>query len=57
MYHLGNSKDSGHYRAALFSNGELRHVTDDGIAATEATEQDRDTVSRNAYVCFLRQMQ
>ena len=55
VYHLGQSKTSGHYRAALFTDGVLSHVTDDGTVASEVTADDHEVVSRNAYVRFLKQ--
>ena len=53
IYHLGASRLGSYYRAALFSAGKLSHVTDDGRQAAPATAQDLQTVSSNAYVCFL----
>ena len=54
IYHIGPTRDSGHYRAALFARDALIHVTDDGVCSQLSTEGDRDIISKNAYIFFLR---
>ena len=50
IFHIGRSKFSGHYRTALCLHGQLRFLTDDGVAAAPASAQDCRLVEENAYM-------
>ena len=54
VFHIGPSKHSGHYRAALFgANGFMTHLTEDGVSAIPSQRDDLQVVRQNACVCFL----
>ena len=55
IFHIGRSKFSGHYRTALCLHGQLRFLTDDGVAAAPASAHDCRLVEENAYILlFIR---
>ena len=53
VYHLGESKHSGHYRCGFLTQGRLSHTTDDNRIARPASESDVREVSENAYLIFV----
>ena len=54
VFHLGPSRDSGHYRTALLQQGNLYRLTDDGSLPAAVQDTDVAVVEHNAYLYFLR---
>ena len=53
VFHLGDARDSGHYRTAFLRQGVLSRLTDDGELPAPVHEDSVALVETNAYVYFL----
>ena len=56
VYHIGQSRTSGHYRAALLKEGDIRFVTDDHQLPQEPSEVQSAEVLDNSYIFFLQRL-
>ena len=52
VYHLGPTKLSGHYRAALLTEGDITWVTDDEETPRQPSHHECQEVLNNAYILF-----
>ena len=53
VFHLGRSRDSGHYRAAFLQQGQLHWLTDDGVLPACIQASEAVEVETNSYLFFL----
>ena len=56
VFHEGHTSRSGHYRAALLTNGVITHSTDDGRSAKPASSEEVVHINNNSYLFFLRRL-
>ena len=54
LIHLGDTPNSGHYRAVLMGSDSTYWITDDDVVARRAIKSDLDIILRNVCVVFLR---
>ena len=59
VYHLGNSPQSGHYRAFFHEfqsgcNGDIRrYISEDGVSVAELSSNEAEVLMRNFYLLAL----